>query len=132
MTNTLLRTETVQYGEIELVVETATLLTEVEKAELRDRLDQQVQRGKRYLGAFLDVLVQTRKAKGLGFTLPTVSTPDEALLKAFEQFLKLPIPMISDWTTACAVVNVPLGVNKDLQPGAPQDSPLPSADASSS
>ena len=59
MTNTLLRTETVQYGEIELVVETTTLLTEVEKAELRDRLDQQVQRGKRYLGAFLDVLVQT-------------------------------------------------------------------------
>ena len=131
MTNPLLRTETVHYGAIELVVETATLLTEVEKAELHDRLNEQVVRGKRYLGAFLDVLVQTRKAKGLGFTLPTVSTQDEALLKAFEQFLKLPIPLISDWTTACAVVNVPVGLNQDLQPGAPQDNPLPSADAPS-
>ena len=50
MTNTLLRTETVQYGEIELVVETATLLTEVEKDELHDRLEPLIKRGKRYLG----------------------------------------------------------------------------------
>ena len=76
--------------------------------------------------------VQTRKAKGLGFALPTVSTADEALLKAFEQYLKLPIPLISDWTTACVVVNVPKGANKDLQPGATEDNPLPSADAPSS
>lgn len=117
MTNTLLRTETVQYGEIELVVETATLLTESQKNTLVKALQRDAQDGDEYVYIYQDAVVQTRQVKGLPFSLPDPGAPVEEQREAFAAFLNLPVPLINQWLSAMNKVNLPPTSDPVKQPG---------------
>lgn len=105
----LLRIETVSYGDATVTVQGETLLTGLRRNELNKRLTDVITFGVEYLGAYLMVVAQTLSAEGLPFALPTYADSDEAHKDAFEQFLNLPSGLQAPWCEACVTASLPPG-----------------------
>lgn len=107
MGNSLLRTETITYGDITLTVQCPTLLTGLRKNDLAKRMVEAVALGAEYLDVYLNVVVQTQQVTGLPFALPAFSAELDVHKTAFEDFLNLPGELQVAWHEAAQRAAMP-------------------------
>lgn len=132
MAHSLLRTETVRYDEAEIVLETSTLYSTMLRNELVERLEKHITREKNYVYKYCEVVTQARKAKGLGFEFPDPEADDDAHLKVFHAYMRLPTPLIGDLMGALDRLNTAPQTKPALQPGVTSDDPKSAAPEPSS
>ncbi len=123
MAHLAFRTEELRYDDVQITVRAASLRSELEKRDLNTRLSEKISFGADYLFSYLEAVVQTDTANGIGFSLPSPSSSDETHMAAFEQFINLPSLLITEWFEACQRVNTPPNTTRELQPGVESKDP---------
>lgn len=119
------RTKTFEYEGAKITSRCATIMTQVAKEALYERLMAVVDKaaGGEFLHGYTDAVAQNIEASGLPFELPVPDADVDVHVTAFQQYVQLPLDLIAQWMEAIRSVNAPAKTNTALQPGLVTDDP---------
>lgn len=114
----LLRTDTYEWGDCKFYLRGATIMSEIDKEDLRQRIEPLIDKKRlSYLESYLEAVTQTERTEGLEFDMPPANADADEHLEVFGQFVLQPYNMIAGWLTLARILNLPPKAKPELAPG---------------